>query len=191
MRQKRAITVLNLSRRGNAPRENRIIPLRIFISVQNGRQHLLGYQPDFNCIRSFRIDYLSDVKLCEVSPRFDELRCELDSMQSKMWGVIVRRSARGEDCTEFVTFTVRIKKGEEYIINRLEREKRCGWVEKIDDETYRFSAYVYSTEEMRPWIRTFICRITSIHFSNPEVERIFKNDLNEMYKIYGIEGAKK
>lgn len=189
IRQKRIITVSNLSRRTSEPRKNRIIPLRIFISVQNGRQHLLAYQPDFNDIRAFRIDYLSDVKLEEVSPRFDELRAELDLMQSKMWGVMSHRNYRGEDQMEYVTFTIKIEKGEEHIINRLEREKRCGWVEKESDTTYRFSAYVYDTAEMRPWIRTFVCRITSIHFSNPEVEKIFMNDLNEMYKLYGVKGA--
>jgi len=186
IRQKRIITVMNLSRRGEKPRENRIIPLKIFISAQNGRQHLIAYHPYFDVIKAFRVDYISDVKLMEVSSRFDELRAQLDLMQGKMWGVSVNTNAREDGKLEYVTFTVKIKAGEEYIINRLEREKRCGYVEKADDFTYRFSAAVYDSAEMRPFIRTFISRITDIHFSNPKVEKIFKEDLRKMYEIYGI-----
>ena len=91
MREKSVITVNNMSRRADEPRENRIIPLRVLISAQNGRQHLIAYQPDFNVIKSFRIDYLSDIKILEPTPRFDELRAELDEMHSKMWGVTAKR----------------------------------------------------------------------------------------------------
>ena len=186
MREKSSITVKNLSRRSNEARENRIIPLRIFISVQNGRQHLLAYQPDFNVIKSFRVDYLSDVKIQEPTPRFDELRAELDRMQSRMWGVTAKQNRYGEECLEPIDFTVKIADTEAYIIRRLEREKRCGQVEKIDDNTYRFVADVYDTSEMIPWIRTFICRITELNFSNKAIEKQFKDDINKMYRMYGI-----
>ena len=189
MREKSVITVNNMSRRADEPRENRIIPLRVFISAQNGRQHLIAYQPDFNVIKSFRIDYLSDIKILEPTPRFDELRAELDEMQSKMWGVTAKRDRYGKECTEHVEFTVKVGKNEEYITRRLEREKRIGSVEKVDEHTYRFFADVYDTSEMIPWIRTFICRITELHFSNRTLENQFKSDIEKMYRMYGIEEA--
>ena len=71
-------------------------------------------------------------------------------------------------------------------MRRLEREKRVGQVEKIDDNTYRFTADVYDTSEMIPWIRTFICRIVDIRFSNKAIERRFKNDIKRTYSIYGV-----
>jgi predicted DNA-binding transcriptional regulator YafY len=175
-----------MSRRSEEPRQNRIIPLRIFISVQNGRQHLLAYQPDFNAIKSFRIDYLSDVKILEPTPRFDELRAELDQKQAHMWGVTVKTKRHGEKCLEHVDFTVQVAENEEHIIRRLEREKRIGHIERIDENTYRFTAEVYDTSEMIPWIRTFICRITDLHFSNKVLEKQFKTDIQEMYRMYGI-----
>ena len=187
MREKSSVTVKNYSRRSSEPRENRIIPLRVFVSVQNGRQHLLAYQPDFNVIKSFRVDYLSDVKIEEPTPRFDELRAELDEMQSKMWGVTAKRNRYGEEKLEHVDFTVKAADGEGHIFRRLEREKRCGQVEKIDDNTYRFVAEVYDTSEMIPWIRTFICRITELNFSNKVLEKQFKDDIKKMYRMYGIE----
>ena len=187
MREKRAITISNLSRQKDMPRRNRIIPLRVFISVQSGRQHLLAYLPAYNTFQSYRVDYLSQVKLEEVTPRFDELRALIDHMQGKMWGVSTKRNKWGVEKIEHVDFTIRIEKGEDYIIKRLEREKRIGKVEKIDDYTYRFTADVYDTSEMIPWIRTFICRITEMHFSNRSVENHFKTDLQAMYRLYGIQ----
>ena len=187
MREKSVITVNNMSRRADEPRENRIIPLRVFISAQNGRQHLIAYPPDFNASQSFRIEYLSDVKLLGPTPRFDELRAELDEMQSKMWGVTAKRDRYGKERTEHVEFTVKVDDNEEHIVRRLEREKRIGTVEKIDEHTYRFTADIYDTSEMVPWIRTFICRIAELHFSNKAIEKQFKSDIEEMYRMYGIE----
>lgn len=191
MREKSIVTVSNMSRRADEPRKIRLIPLRIFISVQNGRQHLIAYQPEFNVIKSFRIDYLSNVKIEESTPRFDELRAEFDKMQSKMWGVTAKKNRYGEERIEHVDFTVKIGNSEEHIVRRLEREKRVGQVEKIDDHTYRFTADVYDTSEMIPWIRTFICRITELNFSNRTVENQFKRDIEKMYRMYGIAEVEK
>ena len=190
MQKKSVITATNTSRRSDTSKKLRIVPLRVFISVQNGRQHLLAYQPEYDAIKSFRVDYLSDIRLEEPTPRFDELRDRLTDMQIKMWGVTVKNDRFKNTRTEHVEFTVKVAANEEYIVNRLEREKRVGYVEKLDANTYRFSADVYDVSEMIPWIRTFICRITDLHFSNYEVERQFKRDLEEMYRMYGIKEAK-
>ena len=187
MGQKRVITVSNAGRKRDEPIKNRIIPLRIFASVQNGRQHLLAYLPEYNHFQSYRVDYLSEIKLEEVSPRFDELREQLDKLQEKMWGVNIRRGRWSDLPTERVEFTVKVEDNEQYIVNRLYREKRIGTVERLDDHTYRFSAEVYDVTEMIPWIRTFICRILELRISNREIEKRFKRDLKAMYRIYGIE----
>ena len=186
MREKRAVTITNMSRKKDMPRRIRIIPLRVLISVHNGRQHLFAYLPEYNFFNSYRIDYLSNVKLEDPTPRFDELRAELDRMQSKMWGVSVKRNKWGNDRLEHVEFTIKVEDNEEYIVRRLEREKRIGTVEKLDEHTYRFSADVYDTSEMIPWIRTFICRIDKMNFSNRTIENQFKNDMKMMYRMYGI-----
>lgn len=186
MREKRAVTISNMSRRRDMPRRNRIVPLRVFISVQSGRQHLLAYLPEYNHFQSYRVDYLSNVKLEEPTPRFDELRAELDRMQSKMWGVSVKRNKGDAEHLEHVEFTVKVEDNEEYIVGRLEREKRVGTVEKLDENTYRFSADVYDSSEMIPWIRTFICRIAKMKFSNRSIENQFKKDLEAMYWMYDV-----
>ena len=191
MQSKSYITVNNLSRKSNEQRSNKVIPLRIYISVQDGKQYLIAYQPMFNAIKTFRIDYLSDVKIEEPAERFDELRNVLDGMEPNVWGVGFGGGLNRKKLLEHVGFTVKIEKGEDYIVRRLQREKRVGEIEKIDDFTYRFTADVYETSELIPWIRTFICRITELHLSNRTVENKFKQDLNEMYKIYGVKSGVK
>ena len=81
----------------------------------------------------------------EATPRFDELRAQLNKMQGKMWGVSAKRSRWDNERTEHVEFVVEVEDDEYYIINRLYREKRVGTVEKINDHKYRFYADVYDT----------------------------------------------
>lgn len=191
IRQKTVITMTNLSRRNDTPITIRVIPLKIFISVQNGRQHLLCYHMEWNSIRSYRIDYLSDIKIEKPTPRFDELRNELLRIEKNMWGVNAGKTTLGNDKTHHIEFTVQVGEDEKHIIRRLEREKRTGKVEKISDDTYRFSAEVYDESELIPWIRTFICRIKDIRFESQETEKLFKDDIKRMYRLYGIEEGEK
>ncbi len=186
MRQKAAVHVKNQRRNAYLPTEITLVPLRIFISAQNGRQHLLAYLPKFDKIFSYRIDYLSQPKIGEAFSRFDEMRERLDGMQAHMWGV---NCTGNKGNPEHVSFTVYVGDGEEHIVRRLQREKRIGTVEKLDDHHYRFSADVYDTGELIPWIRTFICRITRLNFDNRTVENRFKQDMEEMYRMYGVNGG--
>lgn len=159
--EKRSIIVETIQKEKEHCSENKIIPLKILISVQGGRQYLMAYVPRFKRMNAFRIDNIVSVKFDKVSDRFDELRDRLEKMKPHIWGVSTQNHANSR--METVEFTVHYEKGEEHIHHRLEREKRCGSVEKIDDHTSRFYAEVYDATELIPWIRTFICRITDIH----------------------------
>ncbi len=186
MQQKCEVTAVNYTRRAATPQLVRIVPLRVFISVQNGRQYLLAYQAAGDSIKAYRLDYLAQMQLGAPCLQFDTLRARLDAAQPHMWGVNCREN---ENRLEHVEFTVFAGKNEAYIVNRLQREKRIGTVTKVDDTHYRFSADVYDTSELIPWIRTFICRITQLRFSNRTAENRFKHDIAEMYRMYGIEGG--
>ncbi len=186
MHEKREITIANLSRRANEPKKIELLPIKILFSVQSGRQYLIAYQRRSRRIKSFRLDYILSVELGDVAGDFDDWRETLDGMRKHMWGVSTQgRSGR----TEHVEFTVHYDSDEAHIFNRLLREKRCGEVEKIDENSCRFSAEVYDTNEMIPWIRTFICRITDINFSNKEIESQFRRDLEDMYRLYDLNGG--
>lgn len=187
MREKRYITLEKLNRHKDRTSEKKVVPLRIMLSVQSGRQYLMAYIPHLNRITSLRADNIISVKQDEVCEGFDELREKLDGMMPHIWGVSTQ--SMSGDRMEHVEFTVRYADDEKYIHKRLEREKRHGIVEKIDENTSRFSIDVYDASELVPWIRTFICRITDYNFSDKELEKRFGEDIEEMYHMYGILGG--
>lgn len=180
-----SVTVTNAARRTGEPKRVRAIPLRIYVSAQSGRQYLVAYVPEQNRIRAFRLDYLSAVKLEEPTPRFGELRAKLDAMEPFLWGVNLKD---GSGKTEKISFTVKAGYNEGYIVDRLQREKRTGQVECLEDGLYRFSAQVQDARELLPWIRTFLCRIVDFECSNTNVKERFLRDLKAMYALYGLGG---
>lgn len=184
MSEKRMVTLTAVGRKKDKVKEHHAVPLKILESVQNGRQYLMAFVPSMNRIVSYRTDYIIDVKPEEVCPDFDNLREKLAGMRQHIWGVSTE--GHSGERMEHVDFTVHYGDDEQFIHTRLEREKRCGTVERIDGNTSRFSADVYDCGELVPWIRTFICRIEEIHFSDKELEDQFKKDIKEMYLLYDI-----
>ncbi len=184
--KKSYITVDNLGKHADKARTLRLVPLKIFISAQNGRQNLIAYHEKANRLNSYRLDYLTNVRIEEECRRFDKLRDALALSEENTWGVNCRWSMKN---LEHVEFEIKVNDDEEYIVKRLEREKRCGEIEDLGDGLYRFSADVYDSREMLPWIRTFISRIKKMNFSNRTVENIFKRDLEQMYQMYSDEGG--
>ena len=182
--EKRNITVVTINRKKDRITETDVVPLRVMISVQSGRQYMMAYAPYFKRITAYRLDNIVTVKNGEVADRFDELRDKLGEMQQHMWGVAT--DSRSGNRMEYIEFTVQYDDGEQHIPRRLEREKRIGHVEYIDEHTCRFWADVYDASELIPWIRTFICRITDISISNKVLEIQFKEDLQAMYEMYGL-----
>ncbi len=183
MGQKRFICADN---GGKRPARVRLVPLKIYISVQNGRQYLIAWHEKAGRLNAYRLDYLSNVKLEEFCPDFDRLRSGLVRSEAHMWGVNTRWNP---ERLEHVEFQVYVGPNEGYILNRLLREKRCGTVTRVDDTHYRYEADVYDSCELLPWIRTFICRITRMNFSNRTAENMFKADLQALYRMYDSEGG--
>ena len=185
IREKRSVILETYNRHKERVSESHVVPLRVMVSAQSGRQYLIAYAPRFRRILSFRTDHIASVKIGEVSERFDQMRQKLDEMQKHMWGVSTQN--RWGNRMEHVEFTIRYGAGEKHITKRLEREKRCGTVEHLDENTSKFTADVYDASELIPWIRTFICRITEIHISNEKLEKQFQEDIKAMYALYGLE----
>lgn len=187
MHEKRYVTLQTFNRRKDRMAENNVVPLQIMMSVQSGRQYLMAYAPSQKRVTSFRIDNVLSLKTGETCYNFDYLRSLLDKMRDNMWGVSTQSDFGGR--LEHVDFTVKFSDSEQHIYKRLLREKRCGTVEKIDEHTCKFSADVYDVTELIPWIRTFICRITDLHFSNPKIQTQFWDDVHAMYQLYDLYGG--
>lgn len=183
MHDKCEIEIEKISVRKNINTTLIAVPLCVYISVQSGRQYLMAYRRENDSIISVRIDYIASVKKLSAAPDFNDLRRKFDTVKKHIWGVSLRGGG-----IEKVSFTVRCSENEPYIVTRLMREKRCGVIEKIDSEHYRFTAEVYDTNEMITWIRTFIGRITHIEFSNKELQARFLSDMKRTSEMYEDRG---
>lgn len=119
---------------------------------------------------------------------YDKYYAQAEQMEQNLWGVSIRSRHTSADL-EHVELVVHINEDEPYILQCLEREKRCGRVEKLDDIRYLFTADIHDAGEMLPWLRTFIGRIESFKCSNKSVEEKFWQDLSAMCAMYGVEKA--
>ena len=159
------------------------VPLRILVSVQTGRQWLAAQGKK---LAIFRLDRIRDVKPQGICPQFTALRERLGNVQRRIWS-----ASLGGGRLERVSFTLRIPRGEEFMLTKLEREKRCGTTEilsRTDDETLaRFSAEVCDSTELIPWIRSFTGYIAQLSLSNKKVEETLLSDLEQMYALYDVE----
>ena len=97
--------------------------------------------------------------------------------------------SRGTGCDLFkLEMTLYAAPNEGFIPKRLEREKRCGRVEQVDETHWRYTAWVYDAWEMMPWIRSFIGRIVELKCDDERVTDRFRRDIMDMARLYGGEG---
>ena len=131
-----------------------------------------------------RLDLIDKVKVLDTGEIIEVPINREEDFQSHIWGV----NGSNSGTTSHIEMTLLVEPGEEYIIQRLMRERRCGTVERIDDTHWKFSADVYGVSEMLPWLRTFTGRITNLFCSDEKVTERFWGDFDDMLQIYGGEG---
>ena len=169
-------------RRGEL-REHTVLPLKIFVSTQSGRNYLLSYNYQQRRPMFFRMDNIRRVKPGDPEPDADRYAALYQKAAKNMWGV----STGTGHTLDHVEMTVHVGKNEGFILDRLEREKRCGSVEAVDEHTVRYAADVYDAAEMLPWIRTFTGRIVRFECSDEFTRKRFYEDLETMRALYGGE----
>ncbi len=179
----RRIQLTNVSLRSGQPCGHLAYPLRIYVSTQSGRQYLLCWHYGLRRMQFFRMDAITKMELLAPEPNPERFADSYNRFRKNLWGV----SGGKDHSMEHVEMDVRVEDGEGYIPQRLERERRWGQVEQIDAHTWRFTADVYDSSEMLPWLRTFIGRILRLDFSNPRVRRIWQDDMWALVRAYGKE----
>lgn len=181
VRDKKRAEIEVWSRNNRQNLKHDICPARFYLSVQNGRQYVLVSQSDSTRPLFYRLDLIRQVTVKNTEPAFDELRSRCDQYATHVWGV----SKRGSDELEHFEMQLRIGRDEQYIVNKLKREKRSGTVTQIDEANWLFSVDVYDARELLPWIREFTGRIVRMNCSNEEVAEAYHKDLRQMLQMYG------
>lgn len=173
---RRSTVELTVSTRGGEQFAERVMPLKIYVSTQGGRRYLLGYRYAVGRLYFYRLDRILSVK--EGARDLGDYTALVEELQRHLWGVSV------SPAVQTLEMDIRVEEGEQFIADRLYREKRCGTVYPIDENTYRFTAAVYDPAEMLPWLRTFIGRIVRLECSDPAVTERFYGDLAALRQAY-------
>lgn len=168
----------------------RVLPLKIYVSTQSGRRYVMGWFFKANRIIFCLLDNLEQVLDPKDLPNYDKFLAKAEAMEQHLWGVSMNRIGEdGEIKLEHVELVVRLGEDEPYILQCLEREKRCGEVIKLSEGRYQFTADVRDAGELLPWLRTFIGRIESFSCSNKKIEERFWRDMEAVYAMYGLSEA--
>ena len=177
----RAVELSICSLRNGRDYQRTVCPLKIYSSTQSGRQYLLGYHYRCRHLAFFRLDAIKKVAAGSVEKQYEKYLGFQQKFDEHLWGV-----STGPDYNlDHIEMTIHFGPGEEFILHRLDREKRHGRIEILDEQTCRFVADVYDASEMLPWIRTFIGRIEDLQCSSQFVVNTFYEDLRCMEAMYG------
>jgi len=173
---------LSILRADNRPYKNVVVPLMIYTSTQSGRQYLAGRNEHALHASFFRLDNIVEVKRLGKSRHYQKYSEEFAQQRTRIWGV-----SMGQGSLEKLSMELKVKPYESYIVERLEREKRCGTLEQLTKSNWLFTCEVYDAMELVPWLRTFIGRIVSLKCDNPQVLERFYADLKAMQEMYEVE----
>ncbi len=155
-----------------------LFPWKICISTENGRQYLFGlsaHRPTF-C----RLDRIEAVKLLDADDDSTEKEKVLAAIFPHLWGV----SGGSFEKLYHVEMVIQVEAHESFLIDRLQRERRCGTVSRVSPGLWKYEVDLYHPMEMIPWLRTFIGRMVSLRSDHPLLEKRFRKDLEAMYKLY-------
>lgn len=171
---------------GDSPgSENQVVPMQILVSVQTGRRYLAAYIPGLKRFSAFRLDYMKTVKKGDICGDYGELKAKFDRNMPRCFGVSFgTRRETGTVTPMKITFFVD-EENEPYILDRLEREKRCCTLEKSGEHLYTITADVFDPNELMHWAKTFIGRIVRTEGGADSVRQRFYSDIARMNRMYG------
>lgn len=184
MKENRCIDITSFNTRREAENEHRVFPVKFYISTQTGREYLLAYCYRFRKLMFFRLDTIRRIRTGPYEKGNEIYRGYAEEFDENLWGV----SLGTEQSLDHVEMTVHVEQHEQYVVDRLKREKRHGGVERIDESTFRFIADVYDAGELVMWARTFLGRVVSFESSNQLAVKRFYDDIEAMRAMYGAGG---
>jgi DNA-binding transcriptional ArsR family regulator len=177
----RTIKVTTFSRNGNESAKT-VLPLQILSSVQTGRRFLAAYIPAEDRFISFRLDLMPLPKTGAVFDGHEKILARYQKLIPRCFGVSMDNVPNAEPLR--ITFKAD-EKTEYFIIDRLEREKRCGTLTKTANGEYTLTLDLCDPNEAMKWVKTFIGRIVRIEGGTENIRRRFADDIDRMYAIYG------
>jgi hypothetical protein len=170
--------------------QNEVLPLMFYQSTQDGRMYMMAFRPRGKYFLALRFDYIISMHTGAEYTDFEQRLAEFEKLRKNIWGVALKQNKRHNDITTVhVCFRIHFNDDEKFILQRLEREKRFGTVTLIDKNNAQFDADIFDGQEIIPWARTFICRVTYFDCTDKSIVRRFYDDIQKMQQMYSTEGV--
>ena len=166
------------------------VPCKILVSVQSGRRYI-GMTDDWDDGKSIarRLDYIDKVDICDDVGKleYDEVLQKFEADIDKAWGVSFGMGMDPKpDKPEKIVMTLYIdEENENFVLDRLKREGRKGKTERLEKNVFSYSHEVWDSNEILPFIMSFIGRIISLQCEKNTEDR-FRYELDYMTSMYGV-----
>ncbi len=160
------------------------VPLQIFSSVQTGRRYLAAYVVKYKRFNAFRLDFIRSVSMGECCDDFDVLSEKFTQNLSHCFGVSFGTRRELGNVGKVKLVIELDEENEHFILDRLNREKRMGSLEKIDNGVYTLTVDAFDPNEVMHWAKTFIGRIRYADAGNEQITKMFYSDVKQLYDMY-------
>lgn len=162
--------------------EIEVLPIKFYIGTRSGREYLLYRNCVDGAFKFIRLDHIYNVEVKGIAKDYDKAKAKAKDFEKKAWGVSCADTSK----IHKLQMELEIADDEQYVLQRLKRERRKGKIKKTGKNTYLYSAEAYDCMEMLSWIRTFICRIKNISCTQPEVIKELNKSIKEACTKYGV-----
>lgn len=159
------------------------VPLKIYISTENGREYVLLWSYEEKRYFFTRLDRIREVKQLTPENQWQQLRDRFEELEKHLWGISF---GIGEGAPEvhWLEMEILYDARETFIPDRLQREKRCAEVTLPEEGRCLVRAEVFDPMEMMPWIFSFTGRISRLESSDPRVTQRYSQYLKELEAQY-------
>lgn len=117
--EKRLLEITSFSRGDAGVKQQTVIPYKLYVSTQGGRNYLFCMDAGNLRPYSLRVDYIQKGKAGEVCADYDRLLKVCERAGEHMWGVSCAKYRR----YEHIEMDIYVGTDEAFIVRRLEREK--------------------------------------------------------------------
>ncbi|MCR5610118.1 MAG: hypothetical protein K6G26_13760 [Lachnospiraceae bacterium] len=177
IREKRGIEVGN-----DAGNKEKIIPVKIYVSTRHNDCYIVAVMEDMS-FKAFDMKEYKVLKLLNKIPNWNIIADKFKSNEKFLWGIEGVESLAVK--TEQIRIIMNIEEYyEQSVIDRIEREKRYGELERIGNNTYSLTFDVSDVEGVVEWIRTFTGRIVMVECADKSFVKKIYSEFEKMYKMY-------
>ena len=175
------VEITNDSPHTNRITKNILFPFKILVSLNTCRSYIMGYSTRFDNFSFFRLDCIKEIKIMEKADKAEHFKQVINDALPYCYMLHMDLTHKVEHFE--MTLSIDEEK-EKHILRKLNQEARGGTITKIASNTFLYKRQLYNTQEIMPWVKSFIGNIISIKGDNQKDIDCFYEDIEEMASIY-------